>query len=434
MPAIIVVGAQWGDEGKGKLVDYYAEKADMVVRYQGGNNAGHTVVVGDQKFAFHLMPSGAIQGKKVLIGNGVIINPKVLLEEIENLREHNIEPDLVISPHAHVIMPYHPIIDAEQENVRSGGAVGTTGRGIGPTYADKATRFGIRMEDLASHEDFRKKLDLNLKIHGKTLRFVYEFDIEGKDELSHEDYLCSIGLDLEKIFREYCGYGRKLGKYLGNVDKVLNNALDEHKLVLFEGAQGTHLDIDFGTYPNVTSSNATAGGACTGTGVGPTRMDKVIGVSKAYTTRVGGGPFPTELNEEIGKRIREVGHEFGTTTGRPRRCGWFDAEVVRYARLVNHLDTLAIMKLDVLDGLETVKICTRYEEGKPIYEEMPGWQTPKGGWDAVVKTGYDAFPANAKKYLERISELCHTPIEMVSVGPERSQTVLLSRPQLEQIV
>jgi len=405
MSCIIVVGGQWGDEGKGKIIDILASDADIIVRYQGGNNAGHTVVVGREQFILHLVPSGILhKGKICIVGNGVVIDPAALLNEIEMLRKKGIKVDgnLLVSEAAHVIFPYHKVIDK-----RRGAKIGTTGRGIGPCYVDKMARCGIRMADLINKDSLRRRLEANL---------------EGSGEF-----------DFEKIYTEYLDYGKKIKGYLSNVPLVLNKAISKKKRILFEGAQGTLLDIDHGTYPYVTSSNATAGGALTGTGVGPTMIDKVIGVVKAYTTRVGEGPFPTQFKEDLMQKIRSKGKEFGATTGRPRRCGWFDVVLVRHAVIVNGLSEIAVTKLDVLDEMEKIKVCTGYRyKGKmykdfpadidvlssceSVYEEHDGWME-----DTTSVTRYRDLPKNAKAYLSRISSLADVKIGMVSVGSERRQ-------------
>jgi adenylosuccinate synthase len=405
MPCTVVVGAQWGDEGKGKIIDILSRGADIIVRYQGGNNAGHTVVIGDKEFILHLIPSGILRKNKLcIIGNGVVVDPDALLSEIDILEKKGIKIDgnLVISEYAHVIFPYHKVMDK-----RRGAHIGTTGRGIGPCYIDKMARCGIRMIDIINKETLRRKLSANLA---------------GSDEFN-----------FDQIYKEYLGYGKKIKKYLGNVPLILNEAISKKKNILFEGAQGTLLDIDHGTYPYVTSSNATAGGASTGTGVGPTRIDKVVGVVKAYTTRVGEGPFPTEFGKDLMEKIRNKGKEFGATTGRPRRCGWFDAVIVKHAVTVNGLDEIVVTKLDVLDEMDKIKICTGYKyKGKlyknfpadigilencaPVYETCSGWMK-----DTTLVTKYKDLPGNAKKYLTRLSKLLNVKIGMVSVGSKREQ-------------
>ncbi len=405
MPCIVVVGAQWGDEGKGKIIDILSRDADIIVRYQGGNNAGHTVVIGDKEFILHLIPSGILRKNKLcIIGNGVVVDPDALLSEIDMLEKKGIKinGNLVISECAHVIFPYHKVMDK-----RRGAHIGTTGRGIGPCYIDKMARCGIRMIDIINEETLRIKLSANLA---------------DSDEFN-----------FDQIYKEYLGYGKKIKKYLGNVSLILDKAISKKKNILFEGAQGTLLDIDHGTYPYVTSSNATAGGASTGTGVGPTRIDKVVGVVKAYTTRVGEGPFPTEFEKGLMEKIRNKGREFGATTGRPRRCGWFDAVIVKHAVTVNGLDEIVVTKLDVLDEMDKIKICTGYKyqgkvyadfpadidtlkNGKPVYETCNGWVK-----DTTLVTNYKDLPENAKKYLMRLSKLLNVKIGMVSVGSKREQ-------------
>ncbi|RLF64425.1 MAG: adenylosuccinate synthase [Thermoplasmata archaeon] len=419
MPAIILIGLQWGDEGKGKITDFYASRADCVARFQGGNNAGHTVIVNGKKYKFHLMPSGVIQGKEVIIGNGVVLDPSVLLEEIEMLRREGIEPSLRISDRTNVIMPYHRILDGAEENLLGDKKIGTTGRGIGPCYADKISRFGIRMGDLIDEQALREKLERVVPIKQA---MIDAFNAGEK-------------LNAEKIFREYAEYGRRLKKYVTDTTLYVNSLLDEDKTVLFEGAQGCMLDIDFGTYPYTTSSHPVAGGASIGTGVGPKRFDKVVGVLKAYTTRVGEGPMPTELKDAVGDHLVEKGKEYGTTTGRKRRCGWLDLVAARYACRINYVDEIAITKLDVLDGLKKVKLCKIYEcDGeeidnfpsslailsrcKPVYEEMDGWEKTEG-----IKN-YDELPEQAKDYLNAISEWLDVPINIISTGPSREETIM----------
>jgi len=418
---IVVVGAQWGDEGKGKIIDYLAKDSDIIVRYQGGNNAGHTVVIGKEEFVFHLIPSGILHKDKLcIIGNGVVINPSALLQEIDTLRKKGvyIDSNLIISEQAHVILPYHILLDELRERRRK---IGTTGRGIGPCYADKVGRVGIRIIDLLDEEIFAQKLKLNLKEKNELFKKVYGLK----------------GFSFEKIFDEYRGYAKKIKKYVKNTTLILKEAIRKKKNILFEGAQGTLLDIDFGTYPYVTASNASVGGVCTGTGVSPKDIDKVIGVAKAYTTRVGEGPFPTEFEPQLMERVRLRGKEFGATTGRPRRCGWFDAVLVKYAILLNGMDELSITKLDVLDEMEKIKICVGYKykgkiyrefpsnlrilyEGEPIYEEHKGWLQ-----DTSRITSFKDLPPNAQRYLERLSKLLDIKVKLISVGSERSQTFSL---------
>jgi adenylosuccinate synthase len=423
MSAVVVIGTQWGDEGKGKIVDYLAEKADVVVRYQGGNNAGHTVMVGGNEFKLHLLPSGILyQNKMCVIGNGVVIDPAVLITEIENMIAKGIDPSgLRISNRAHVIMPYHRLLDAAEEDYRGDFKIGTTKRGIGPCYMDKNARCGIRMVDLLDEEEFSAKLERNLEAKNHLLKAVYNEE----------------GFDFETVKAEYLGYAEKLRPYVTDTSAVLHEAIGQGEKVLFEGAQATQLDLDHGTYPYVTSSHPIAGGACIGAGIGPSKINKVIGVVKAYTTRVGEGPFPTELLDATGDEIREQGHEYGTTTGRPRRCGWLDACVVRYAGYVSGIDYMAITRLDILDKLKTLKICVGYQykgellkefpaslkvlaEVEPVYEEFEGWETDISG----VRS-YDELPVNARRYVERLSEVSGIKIGIVSVGPRRDQTIIL---------
>lgn len=423
MPTLVVVGLQWGDEGKGKITDCLAQKADMVVRYQGGNNAGHTVVVGDEEFKLHLVPSGILYpGTFCVLGNGVVINPDVLLKELSGLKERGIDVSGVrISDRAHVIFPYHASLDQLNEAHRVSGKIGTTGRGIGPAYMDKYHRYdAIRVGDLLDPEEFTNRLEEVLLEKNKILSRIY----------GHE------GFDSKAMAKEYLEYAEALRPMITDTSVIINRAIGEGKKVLFEGAQGALLDVDHGTYPFVSSSNPTAGGACAGTGVGPTKIDKVLGVIKAYTTRVGSGPFPTELPEEMVGKLRDGrGREYGVTTGRPRRCGWFDGVIAEYSVRVNGVTSLVVMKLDVLDQFETVKICTGYRyknsiirefpanlkvlaECTPVYEEMPGWQKDTTG----AKTMED-LPVAARNYLKRIAEFAGAPIGMVSVGWRRDETI-----------
>jgi len=419
MPNTVIIGAQWGDEGKGKVIDIFAPKADYIVRYQGGNNAGHTVVIGKDKFVLHLIPSGILhKGKICVIGNGVVVDPKALLEEIGMLEAKGIKVDgrFFISHQAHIIFPYHRRLDELKEGMKK--KIGTTKKGIGPCYSDKVARAGIRVIDLLNSVVFKEKLKNNLKEKNAILAKIYNAE----------------GYSFEALYREYSDYAGKIKKYACDTTLLLNDAIKKSKRILFEGAQGTLLDVDHGTYPFVTSSNATAGGASTGTGVGPTKIDKVIGIVKAYTTRVGEGPFPTEFEQDLLDRIREKGGEFGATTGRPRRCGWFDSVIVKHSVMVNGIDEIVLTKLDVLDGLEVLKICTAYKyEGRiyknfpsdikvlsglePIYEETPGWKT-----DTANITSYSKLPRNAKLYLKKIQKLLETRIVLISVGSERRQT------------
>ena len=431
MANVIVVGAQWGDEGKGKIVDLLAEQADFIVRFQGGNNAGHTLVVNGQKHIFHLIPSGILhRDKKCVIGNGVVLDPGVLIEEIDRLDAAGfiVTPDnLAISLYSHVIMPYHRALDLAREKKKGTSAIGTTGRGIGPCYEDKAGRGGIRVHDLFDPEVLSGKVTSNLEEKNFILR----------------NFFGEKSLDPAEIIDEYLAYGERIGRFTGNVSQLLQEA-DAHGLnILFEGAQGTHLDIDHGTYPYVTSSNTVAGNACCGAGIGPTRIDKVIGIVKAYTTRVGGGPFPAELRDQTGEHIRNVGGEFGATTGRPRRCGWLDMVAVNSAVRLNGLCGLAITKLDVLTGLPTLKIGISYncrggkldfvpaeldalEACEPVFEEFAGWDEDLG----QIRTWAD-LPQNTKKYLKAIEKIAGVPVTIISVGPGREATIVLRNPFLD---
>jgi len=420
--AYIIVGAQWGDEGKGKIVDALAEKADIVARCQGGANAGHTVINEKGKFALHLIPSGIFWPKvECIIGPGVVVEPKTLLEEINNLEIRGVDTSrLFVSERAHVVMPYHVLFDRLQEAGRGKEAIGTTGRGIGPTYADKVARSGIRMGDLLDEISLRQRLKAALSRSNILLEKVY-----------HEK-----PLDTEAIFNEYLDYGRRLEKRITAVEVRVGEALKAGKCILLEGAQGTMLDVDHGTYPSVTSSNPTAAGLLTGLGIGPKAVADVIGVFKAYSTRVGAGPLPTELADQVGNTIRERGHEYGTTTGRPRRCGWFDAVAGRYSCQVNGFTSLALTRLDVLDGISPLKICTAYEiegkridyfpantrlleQAKPVFEELPGWKESTEGI-----TGFSQLPEQAQKYIQRIEELLGCKIGFISTGPERHQRII----------
>lgn len=420
---IAVVGAQWGDEGKGKLIDILSMDKDITVRYQGGNNAGHTVVVGDKEYIFHLLPSAILhKGKVCVIGNGVVVDPKALIAEIMDLEKRGLKITskcLKISGFCHVVMPYHRILDGFRESKRVN-KIGTTGRGIGPCYADKVTRCGIRMIDLLNPKLLKSKLEDNLREKNEIFSKVY-----GRNDFSFGD-----------IYKEYLSYGEKLKPYICDTALFLNKEIEGGKSVLFEGAQGTFLDIDFGTYPFVTSSNSIVGGACSGTGVPPTKIDEVIACVKAYTTRVGEGPFPTEFFKSLEKEIRNKGKEFGATTGRPRRCGWFDSLLVRYSVIINGVSKLAIMKLDVLDDLETIKICTGYKyKGKiyrefpmdfdvlcnahPVYEEFAGWRSKTTG----VRE-YKKLPLNARRYIERLEKLLKVGVKYISVGTKRDQIIV----------
>lgn len=425
MPAIVVIGTQWGDEGKGKIVDHLAEKADVVVRYQGGNNAGHTVVVNGIQHKLHLLPSGILfPGCLCIIGNDVVIDPEVLLHEMNTMRARGIDVSgLRISNRAHLIMPYHRLFDALEETMKGEQKVGTTGRGIGPCYQDRAARTGIRMVSLLDKEAFASELKANLEYKNRILTRVF----------------AEKELNFEAIFKQYCDFAEQLRPFVTDTVSLLHQQIDAGKKILFEGAQATMLDLSHGTYPYVTSSNPSAGAACVGSGVGPRCLDKVIGVVKAYSTRVGAGPFPTELLDAIGDSIRATGHEYGTTTGRPRRCGWLDACVLRYARMINGIDCMALTRLDILDQLPTLKICTGYRhqgkllnefpaslkvlgEVEPVYEEMPGWRT-----DISNVRKYQDLPENCRRYLDKITQASGMRIGIVSVGPEREQTILLEK-------
>lgn len=429
MANVVIVGTQWGDEGKGKIVDLLAEFADVVVRFQGGNNAGHTMVVGDEQLITHLIPSGILRQKVCVIGNGVVVDPAVLIEELDHLNSRNVDigPDLLkISEKAHLIMPYHRQIDHAREKFKGDKKIGTTGRGIGPAYEDKSTRRGIRFVDLLDADGFSEK--------------VKSIIDEKNFYLKH--YLSAETLDADQITDEYAAYAQRLAPYVSNVSIVIDGAIKAGQQVLFEGAQGTHLDIDHGTYPFVTSSNTLAGNACCGAGIGPRAITDVIGIVKAYTTRVGKGPFPAELFDEVGDRIQTQGAEFGATTGRRRRCGWLDVVILKNAVRLNGLTGLTVTKLDVLGGLDKLKICTAYDykgeilkdfpaslkvlaDCKPVYETLPGWKKDISG----IKDIKD-LPGNVKDYLSRIEDLTETPIHIVSVGAERNQTIVRRNPFL----
>lgn len=422
MPTKVVIGAQWGDEGKGKITDILAGDADVVVRSSGGNNAGHTVEADGVQYKLHLMPSGIInKGTLCLIGNGVVVDPKVLIGEIDMLTEKGIDVSgLRIDLRAHVIMPYHRELDSLAEEAKGADKIGTTKSGIGPCYMDKAERIGIRICDLMNTELFRKKARANIEHKNKIITLIYGGE----------------ALDADRIIDEYLGYADRLRKYTADTSVLLYNAIKENKNVLFEGAQGTLLDLDLGTYPFVTSSHPISGGVCIGAGIGPTLIDECIGIAKAYTTRVGKGPFPTELFDEYGDLIRNKGNEFGTTTGRPRRTGWFDAVIVKFAVRTSSLTSIALNKIDTLSDIGTLKICVGYNKNgeftdefppsleelelcEPVYEEMPGW---KG--DISSCKSYDELPENAKKYIERIEQLIGCKVSMVGVGPERTQNLM----------
>jgi len=422
MAVTVIVGSQWGDEGKGKVVDLLSRTSDIIARYQGGANAGHTVVFDNKQFILHQIPSGILHPNTVcVIGSGVVIDPAVFLEEIEILNREGIDVKgrLLISHKAHLIMPYHKLLDKKREEQDGAGKIGTTGRGIGPAYSDKYARTGIRIVDLLDRELLKKKLLKNIEDKNRLFKHIYSTD----------------ELDPNHIIKEYIEFDRTMDEYITDVSLYLNQAIKAGKNILLEGAQGTLLDVDYGTYPYVTSSHPISGGACIGLGIGPTKIDTVLGVMKAYTTRVGYGPFPTEFDESFGEHVRTLGAEFGATTGRPRRCGWLDIVIAKYAARINGCDTFAITKLDVLDTLETIKICTsyRYEEkvienfpaenkvllhAKPVYEELPGWRKQ-------VKNcrSRSQLPANAQRYLDRIEELTEVPVSIISVGSERENTI-----------
>ncbi|MCW8922080.1 MAG: adenylosuccinate synthase [Gammaproteobacteria bacterium] len=424
---VVVLGSQWGDEGKGKIVDLLTERATAVVRFQGGHNAGHTLVIGDETTVLHLIPSGVLrEGVMCLIGNGVVLSPSALFKEVEELEARGIPASerIKISAACPLILPYHIALDQAREVARGKTAIGTTGRGIGPCYEDKVSRRGIRLADLSDEAAFREKLKGVMEYHNFSLKNYFK-----ADEVSYEEVLA-----------EVLGYREKLLSMVADIPAMLDGYRKAGQNIMFEGAQGTLLDIDQGTYPYVTSSNTTAGGACTGSGIGPGDLDYMLGITKAYTTRVGAGPFPTELFDDIGNHLGTKGHEFGATTGRSRRCGWFDGVALRRAAQINSLTGLCITKLDVLDGLETLKLCTSYkydgeelelpplgadaiEQCEPVYEEMPGWtESTEGVRD------YDALPENAKKYLKRMEEIVGVPVDIISTGPERDETIILNHP------
>ncbi len=424
MAGYVVVGTQWGDEGKGKIIDVLAHKADYVVRFQGGNNAGHTVVVNGEKFILHLLPSDMLHGNgKCIIGPGVVVDPKVLLAELKALDDKGAKTDhLYISDRAHLIMPYHVKLDEVKEKARGEGKIGTTKRGIGPCYADKITRCGIRAVDLLDMDNFAKKLKFNLDEKNALFTKIYNEE----------------PLNFEEILNDYKEYSEKLSWRIMDSVPEVNEALDQDKFVLFEGAQAMMLDINYGTYPYVTSSSPTTGGVTTGAGVAPSKIKKTIGVMKAYTTRVGEGPFVTELTNELGEELRQTGGEFGATTGRPRRCGWLDVVVGKYAVDINGLTDVVMTKIDVLSGHKTIKVCTGYDingtiysappaaieqlaQAKPVYIELPGWDE-----DITAIRNYDDLPENCKKYIKKVEELIGAPISMVSVGPDREQNIFIN--------
>lgn len=424
MASLVVVGAQWGDEGKGKIVDMLTPDFDVVVRFQGGNNAGHTVIAGGKKYILRLIPSGILHsGKRCLIANGVVLDPLVFREELEGLASLGvgISPDnLALSRNAHIIMPYHKMLDIAREKGRGAGKIGTTGRGIGPCYEDKAARIGIRVSDLADRSLLQDKIEAALQEKNTLFTRLYQMP----------------ALKAEDILREICAAGELMLPFMADTAEEIEHCQQSGGRVLFEGAQGTALDIDHGTYPFVTSSNTVAGGAAAGSGIAPWRLERIMGISKAYTTRVGEGPFPTELLDEAGSYMREKGAEFGSVTGRPRRCGWLDAAVLRYAARLNGLTELTLTKLDVLSGLKTIKVCTAYEckgqrilcppqeenglsEAKPVYETLPGWED-----NITLIKHWEALPENARQYIAFIERSCGVPVRLISVGPDREQTIL----------
>lgn len=429
MANVVIVGTQWGDEGKGKVVDIYAENADVIARFQGGNNAGHTLVVGGKQTILHLIPSGILHaGKLCIIGNGVVVDPPVLIEEMDNLRKRGLLPDntrLLVSEKAHIIMPYHRRIDVARESHGVGKKIGTTGRGIGPAYEDKIARVGIRLCDLLDDELFREKLSRNVEEKNFYLTKLFaEEPVDGK-----------------AIYEEYRAYAEKLRPYAADCSLIIQREIDKGKRILFEGAQGAHLDIDHGTFPYVTSSNTVAANACCGTGVGPSSIHSVVGICKAYTTRVGEGPFLTELKDETGARLQQVGQEFGATTGRKRRCGWLDMVLIRQAVRVSGITGIALTKLDVLTGIEKLKICVGYRMDRekftesvpanmrllhrcqPIYEEIEGWTDDIRGARQIAD-----LPLNTRRYIERLEELSGVRLVLVSVGPDRDETIILNNP------
>jgi adenylosuccinate synthase len=427
MPVLVVVGAQWGDEGKGKIIDLLTERADVVARYQGGHNAGHTVVVGTDEFILHLIPSGILhKGKKCIIGNGVVVDPSALLEEMDAMARRGIKFDgrLLISKNAHLIMPYHKALDVASEKLKGNKKIGTTGRGIGPAYADKINRKGIRMADLLDAKTFREKLACNTGEANFLLERFYDAPL----------------VQLDQIYEEYLGYARRLRKYISDTTLFLNESIGSRKKILAEGAQGTHLDVDHGTYPFVTSSSPTAGGACTGLGIGPNTITEVMGIVKAYTTRVGSGPFPTEQENKLGELLRARGKEYGATTGRPRRCGWADTLIIRHAVRVNGMTSAAITKLDVLDALDEIKICVGYKYKGKLYDEMPSELTvlEKGtpqyitmpGWkeNTVGIRKYSDLPKKARAYVEKLCKLCGVKPAIISTGARRDETIILQQP------
>jgi len=423
MSVVVIVGAQWGDEGKGKIVDVLTEKADAVARYQGGHNAGHTVVINNEKFVLHIIPSGILhKGKTCIIGNGVVVEPKSLIEEMDGLIKRGIDigENIFLSRSAHLIMPYHAAIEREQERLKGSKKIGTTGKGIGPAYVDKTARTGIRAGELLYPEVFKEKLKNNLACVNHLLKVLYN----------------APAFDVDDIYSEYMRYAERLSGCIADTDVIVNRMIDENKNLLFEGAQGTLLDVDHGTYPYVTSSSSAAGGACTGLGVSPTKISSVIGVVKAYTTRVGEGPFPTEIKDSLGEKIREKGGEYGATTGRPRRCGWLDMVALRYAVRVNGFSGVVLTKPDILDGLKKIKICTAYRcEGKlyeefpkelnilekcePVYEEVSGWKENTGG-----AKSFEKLPSAAQAYIKEIERMLNVKVRIISSGQKRDELIM----------
>ena len=426
MPVAVVLGMQWGDEGKGKIIDLLSEEADIVARYQGGHNAGHTICFDDKEFVLHLIPSGIFhEGKLCVIGNGVVIDPTALVEEMKGLKQAGIDLKgrLVLSDRANIILPYHSTSDRGRESEGKFQKIGTTGRGIGPSYADKIARIGIRTCDFLDEKRLRDQFHANYQEKKQILKNLYGHDLP----------------EFESMFKDLMSFREMILQYITDTHSLLREAIAANKKILCEGAQGTMLDVDHGTYPFVTSSNSTAGGACTGLGIPPTKIDRVVGVVKAYTTRVGEGPFPTELHDGSGSMLRDEGHEFGATTGRPRRCGWFDAVIARYAIAVNGIESLVLTKIDVLDKFETIKVCTGYKHNGKVYEEMPAdlnclqncepVYTEYEGWmeSTVGITSRDKLPEKAKYYIESLSQLLKTPFLMISTGPGRTQTIHLGK-------
>jgi adenylosuccinate synthase len=424
MPAVVLFGAQWGDEGKGKATDLLGDQVDYVVRYQGGNNAGHTVVIGDQKYALHLLPTGVLSPNVIpVIGNGVVIDPSVLLSEIDGLAARGVSSErLLISANAHLIMPHHRAIDKVTERYLGKAKIGTTGRGIGPAYGDKIYRMGVRVQDLLDPGILQQKIEVALNEKNQILTKIYN----------------RRAIDAGKVLEEYLGYAERLKPHIADTSLILNTALDQDKVVLLEGGQGNLLDIDHGTYPFVTSSSPTSGGACSGSGIPPTRLTRVIGIIKAYTTRVGAGPFPTELDDEMGEWLRTTGGEYGVTTGRNRRCGWFDAVIARYATRINGVTDFFLTKLDVLSGLETIPVCVAYEvdgvrydeipmtqtdfhHAKPVYEDFPGWKE-----DITGARSFEDLPANAQSYVKALEKMSGARISAIGVGPGRTETLQIN--------